>query len=1031
MDYPSNPMKLPHDQIPSHRPRVCVHSLAPAASHRGFSALAAIGFFLGLSAAAPAQTAIQPSVPKSLEKDTLELSPFIVKAEQDNGYQAGNTLAGSRFNTKLSETAASVSVFTEEFLRDLGATGIAQVLEYGINANVDFNSNTTGASFFYMDDALLNEVRINNRGLFGQKTIDYFESNMMVDVYNTGRMEVSSGPNSVLFGFGAAGGIINVATQRADVLRNSARVTGVMSSWNGYRDEVNLNAVVIKNKVGLRFMQVHDETDTWKLYGGSKIDRYTFATTIKPFKSTTITASYEKFEMENHTARQYNRQDSLSFWHQQGRQVVDNTNLGTSGAAVNNAAGIRAISFRNVWDANDGIAMFSRSGGANSILWESASLYETGMNSGIDPRRLESGNLQTLLPTEPQPTGLPYAPYNINYYGPEAIRNNSVSRKFARLEQQLGKDGYLELAFNQEWATGHAHEFTGDFTLYGDPNKFIPNPDGTTSSIPNPRAGQLYVEQVWYQNIGHTKTQSARAMGSWKLHLGQMFGEHQLIGMAERSLNYNETWQGPEILINPNTGAPMWDPTVPESGTNWLFRRNYVTEGKPETYIPGSRLDPRPINYGGVGFKTRLINGSAAATDRRIDSLMLATQSKFWNNRIIVTGGLRRDKVDVTPSLAGRLPANDPRVLSGERLVNEIDLVGIDTAIVKHYTFDTYTAGAVLGVTKNINAFYNESNNNGASQTVRRMLPDASIPTPPEGTGRDWGAMFGFLDGKVFIRATMYQTVSRNDPSVRDATFIGAHRRILGALFTNGYISQAELDKRSLNAYLGDFLSDLASKGTEVELKANPTKNWTLTAAYSFTKFNRSNLGQDWYPWFEEQKKFYAQYPATLVTSANLPISSEITQIETGVEDLFALNRLGYNNRPHKANGFARYSFTEGKLKGFFAGGGVRWQSGNIMQRDLVGFNPVGGKDVLGKILYGPAIFNVDALVGYSTTLKIRPLGNPTTLRVQLNVANLLNDDTAQIIRLSRVGFNGNNYGIWRAVPRDPRSYRLSASLAF
>jgi outer membrane receptor protein involved in Fe transport len=305
------------------------------------------------------------------------------------------------------------------------------------------------------------------------------------------------------------------------------------------------------------------------------------------------------------------------------------------------------------------------------------------------------------------------------------------------------------------------------------------------------------------------------------------------------------------------------------------------------------------------------------------------------------------------------------------------------------------------------------------------MLPDASLPVPPEGRGRDYGLIVNLLDGRLFARATAFSTQSKNDPTVRDNAFIVAHRRIVTAYRDNGLISQAEADNRFLNAYLGDFMSDLATKGYELELKANPTKNWTLTASYSYTKLKRSNLGQDWFPWFTEQKAYYAKFPTSLITTSNIPISTEIAQIETGVANLFALNELGYNNRPHKANAFVRYSFDGEKLKGFFVGSGVRWQDNNVLQRDIVGFDAL-GKDVLGKILYGPEIFNVDALVGYSTRFKSGLLGRGTTLRVQLNIANAFDSERIQIIRLNRVGD-----GYWRVVPREPRSFRLSAALGF
>ena len=45
---------------------------------------------------------------------------FTVNTSRDTGYSAENTLAGSRLNTKLRDTASSVAVFTKEFLTDIG-----------------------------------------------------------------------------------------------------------------------------------------------------------------------------------------------------------------------------------------------------------------------------------------------------------------------------------------------------------------------------------------------------------------------------------------------------------------------------------------------------------------------------------------------------------------------------------------------------------------------------------------------------------------------------------------------------------------------------------------------------------------------------------------------------------------------------------------------------------------------------------------------------------------------------------------------
>ena len=982
---------------------------------------------VALVALARAQSVTTPPAAASVAKDEtgpVVLSPFSVTADTDIGYQAGNTLAGSRLNTKLSETPASVSVFTEEFLKDLGATGLAQVLEYGVNSNADFNAITTAPSFFYFDGGLLNDVRVNNRGLAASRTIDFLETTLPTDTYNTGRFEVSSGPNSVLFGFGSAAGIVNAQTRTAELQRTAVKLNAVAGSFGAYRAEADLNIVAIKDRFGVRVMAVHDEADTWRRYAERKTDRWSLVTGFKPFKTTTLTGLYERGEISLPSDRPFNRQDALSFWWRQGRPMVDNTSFGTGTSTVQNAFGIRGTGIRNIFVSNDGRPIFVRGVSATSVVYQSASIYETGVSSGIPTQRQDT-TYTTLLPSEPRADGLPSAPYDINYYGPDRRRENTISRKFLRLEQKLGADGFLEIAFNEEAGHGFSHQLTGAFSLYGDPNLYLPNPDGTATRVANPNAGKLYVEQVNYHNYEDTINRVMRATGSWKFDFGR-WGEHRLAGMAERSINHYRTGQGPEILVNAATNVPILSATAPENAQNYLYRRNYVTPGAPESYIPSPRVESQPIAFGGVTYKPRLVLSSGTpGANREIDSLMAATQSRFLAGRLIVTGGVRRDQVDIIPLLAERLTATDPRVVSGERLLNEYGFTGPDTAVARSYDFTTYTAGAVFKATKWLSAFFNQSNNNGAPQTTRRILPDVTFPPPPEGLGRDYGVMFSFLDGRLFARATAYHTASKNDPTVRDNTFILAHRRIVNAYRDTGRITQAEADTRNIAAYLGDFLSDLDTRGHEFELKANPTKNWTLTASYSHTKLARSNLGQEWFPWFADQKAYYAKYPTNLITTANIPIATEISQIETGVANLFALNELGYNNRADKANAFTRYSFSGERLKGFFIGGGVRWQAKNVLQREITGFDAL-GKDVLGKILYGPEIFNVDGLVGYSTKLKSGFLGRGTTLRAQLNISNLLANDDIQIIRLNRVGD-----GYWRVVPRDPRSFRFSVALGF
>src|SRR5262245_13973271 len=75
-----------------------------------------------------AQTTPSPAAAAN-SSEVVELSPFTVNTSRDVGYAAENTLAGSRLNSALRDTAGSVSVFTKEFLDDLAITDVRELVQ--------------------------------------------------------------------------------------------------------------------------------------------------------------------------------------------------------------------------------------------------------------------------------------------------------------------------------------------------------------------------------------------------------------------------------------------------------------------------------------------------------------------------------------------------------------------------------------------------------------------------------------------------------------------------------------------------------------------------------------------------------------------------------------------------------------------------------------------------------------------------------------------------------------------------------------
>src|SRR5690606_34381617 len=119
-------------------------------------------------------------------------------------------------NTDLKDTAASISVLTSEFMQDIGATSLADAMKWSTNSQLDMGDTLGLASNAdAANEPFTTFASFRVRGLPTTVTRNYFPWSMPTDIYNVDRVEEARGPNSILFGIGSAGGIVNVATKRA------------------------------------------------------------------------------------------------------------------------------------------------------------------------------------------------------------------------------------------------------------------------------------------------------------------------------------------------------------------------------------------------------------------------------------------------------------------------------------------------------------------------------------------------------------------------------------------------------------------------------------------------------------------------------------------------------------------------------------------------------------------------------------------------------------------------------------------------
>jgi outer membrane receptor protein involved in Fe transport len=224
-------------------------------------ALLLVAFAAAVSPAAIAQVApVQPEI----EEPVVTLSPFEVNAALDTGYAATSSLAGSRLNTQLRDVPSAIQVVTAEFMRDTGSTNLRDLLVFttgtevtGIGGNY-YGGNADDNS--YRNRMLANpQSGTRVRGLnTADLTRNFFLTNIPMDAYNTSRVDIQRGPNSILFGLGSPAGIINNTLKDPALQRMGAEAQVRVGSYNSFRTVFEANVPVLKDTLGIRVVGLND-----------------------------------------------------------------------------------------------------------------------------------------------------------------------------------------------------------------------------------------------------------------------------------------------------------------------------------------------------------------------------------------------------------------------------------------------------------------------------------------------------------------------------------------------------------------------------------------------------------------------------------------------------------------------------------------------------------------------------------------------------------------------------------------------------
>ncbi len=811
------------------------------------------------------------------ESEIIELSPFLVNTSEDIGYVAKNTLGGSRLNTRLKDTASPISVFTADLIEDLGAFSVEDVMKYGTNItdSTAYEAGTVNGNSLSEFDTVF-----YTRGLPGSRARNYFKWETASDVFNVERIDQSRGPNSILFGVGSPGGVVNTDTKQAMINGSLFKTKFTVGSNSLIRGELDYNKSLVEDKFALRLNALYSDSDGWRPFEFDEQKRYHLALKIRPTENSEIRAEAELGEVTNIKNRPWPGLDSLSDWLEAGSPV-------RTGNAADVSSGIGRIGGNYVTYFED----------LGSLMNMRRTLTTRGSFGVIqDPTTVDFEN---------------------GFAGPGATRDTDYHTFSVFYNQRLAEGLDFEVAYNRQ---------STDFVSYdpqnagnvvrGDPNAVLP--DGTTSL-----AGQWYTEAVWENRNRDREIDTLRVALSYELDAGKM-GVHRLAALFETSDATTVRSENRLYL----EGAPFNN--SPENGNNLLRVRNHLPVGEANGFYAGDwrNVLGRTFTYSD-GSQYPIVwgqrNQNIDDDEESTDSFTFAMQNYFLSDRLVTTFGFREDQVDILDRGTVR---GDP-VAPGKNGWWEVDY---DNVSRPKFDASTTTFGLVGHVTDTISVFANKSENSGLPQFNQNVLPDSTTPDPSNGESEDFGLHFELLEGKLFASVAYYESAASGLTAFGTRGAIeNRNDRVLDAIVANGGLTDAQADE--LRVVTNVYTFDQVAEGFEFDLTANLTESWKLVLNYSHNELVQSNIAPEVEAWWNENRPLWDANSA--LSTGNLTVAEEAEQVDLWLSGRQALDGIvAQGSREHSFRAFTNYTFRDGALKGFRIGGGVRYISESALGRD-------------------------------------------------------------------------------------------------
>ncbi|OAM89531.1 TonB-dependent receptor plug domain-containing protein [Termitidicoccus mucosus] len=867
------------------------------------------------------------------EEEIVELSPFVVRDDGSRGYAAQESLSGTRLKTDLKDIGSSITEMTVDFLKDIGATSFLDAVSYapGTTQYAEMNDregNRSVQGIYYM----IRGMRTTNVAR------DFFRTDLPLDMYNTERLSLARGANSVLYGISDPTGVTFTSLAKPNMQRDRISASGDWASYGTYRITLDANATGkirlgrTEMPVAIRFIGFNEERPKVLKPDEQKQTRLYLTAAIQPWKGATFRANYEDITLDQTGGRMFAPYDGITAWRERGGTYVDYSGPYTVPRdappghypLLNNDTNQLEHMPGQVYAMGGGTFVVTNPG--NQYAFNS---YAMGRPVYAEAPDGADGRISltdySLYPAD-----------KVNWFG----LNNSMANQRGHIstivfEQMIGRDLALEVGYsNEKSGTDQVTPSSGSYYLFVDVNKFLP--DGS----PNPYVGVPYMDYARREQTGFTTSKDYRATLTYtldfqkrKTRLGRMLGRHRFVALAERYIHTQSLDRPYEYNDTPIDGIASR-----VASTNIVTRRTYFGGPGAAPYLTDSsvgleNIPQIPSTVVGPGTNGRLttvmLRGAETSVRNKnnIDSGLLAMQSFMFNEHLVFTGGLRWDSVDVWNAPAWRY--------SNGEYASAAEMVLPGTP------HSASGRTGTLGLTYHINRWLSLSWNRaesynppgGNSLTVfKTFVPESN------GKSEEIGIKFRLMGDRITGSLNYFQAQRLNEA---DQGLRGSNDQRINAIWDAIWNrdNPAGIPDASPMKLTGWYdTRDYRTQGYEFQVVANPTNSLRISANVTQLKTVQENLMPFTQAYLAQYKDYWMAsenqgLEHTVGTDQTLyPVSYIVGTIERSVAlNLCQEGMSALNLNEWAANFVGNYSVQRGPLKGFGFGVAQQWRNAPLL----------------------------------------------------------------------------------------------------